>query len=151
MIRGMETDHLVCSRRLEFDAAHRVLRHESKCAHLHGHRYVVEIVCKAPTLDAVGRVVDFGAVKDRVGTWIDEKWDHGTIVNREDDELLAWCVRNGQKRMVLDGEPTAENIARVILLYASREFDDDRGGLFVLAVRVWETPNCWAEARRNEP
>ena len=146
----MINDRISCARRLEFDAAHRVLRHESKCAHLHGHRYAVEIVCQAPTLDTVGRVVDFGVVKDRVGTWLDERWDHGTIINREDDELLSWCVRNGQKRVVLDSEPTAENIAREILLYASREFDGDRAGLSVVAVRVWETPNCWAEARRDE-
>lgn len=138
-----------CTRRLEFDAAHRVLRHESKCAHLHGHRYAVEITCQAQSLDSVGRVVDFGAVKEVVGTWLDEKWDHGTILNPEDDELLAWCVRNGQKRMVLDGEPTAENIAGAILDYAVNNLQSShRPGLVVIKVRVWETPNCYAEVER---
>jgi 6-pyruvoyl-tetrahydropterin synthase len=28
-----------CTRVMTFDAAHRVLRHESKCASLHGHTY----------------------------------------------------------------------------------------------------------------
>ncbi|MEE8246777.1 MAG: 6-carboxytetrahydropterin synthase, partial [Alphaproteobacteria bacterium] len=35
------------TRRLEIDAGHRVMTHGSKCRHLHGHRYVVEAVCRA--------------------------------------------------------------------------------------------------------
>lgn len=132
-----------CTRRIEFDAAHRVLRHESKCAHLHGHRYAVEITCYADELDPVGRVVDFGVIKDIVGTWIDEEWDHGTLINEKDEELFAWCVRNGQKRLVFKSEPTAENIAKKIFDYA-----DDKLPIQVVRVRVWETPNCYAEVER---
>lgn len=137
-----------CTRKLEFDAAHRVLRHESKCAHLHGHRYVVEITCEAPELDSVGRVIDFGVIKDVIGTWLDEEWDHGTIINALDEELLAWCVRNRQKRLTIDGEPTAENIAAVILGYAEDELAKIQPDLRVSKVRVWETPNCYAEVER---
>ena len=134
---------ITCTRRLEFDAAHRVLRHESKCAHLHGHRYAVEITCHAP-LDDVGRVIDFGLVKERVGGWIDAMWDHGTLVNVDDFELLSWLTQQGQKRYIIHGEPTAENIASMILERTQQLLGGD--GLTVVRVRVYETPNCWADA-----
>jgi 6-pyruvoyltetrahydropterin/6-carboxytetrahydropterin synthase len=52
-----------CTRRIEFDAAHRVMEHESKCKHLHGHRYALEATFVAPDLDTLGRVVEFGVIK----------------------------------------------------------------------------------------
>ena len=52
-----------CARRLEFDSGHRVLRHESKCRHVHGHRYVLELTCAAAQLDDLGRVIDFGVTR----------------------------------------------------------------------------------------
>jgi len=138
-----------CTRRLEFDAAHRVLRHESKCAHLHGHRYAIEVTCDADKLDDVGRVVDFGEIKAKLGAWIDAHLDHGTLVNGEDDDLLGWLIEHDQKRRIFLGpddrgiEPTAENIADLILRIGQQLLERD--GLRVVQVRVWETPNCSAE------
>lgn len=135
-----------CARSIEWDAAHRVLRHESKCAHLHGHRYRAVLEVIADELDAVGRVVDFGVLKSKVGNWIDHFWDHATLVNANDLELVQWLVGNAQRFYVFDSEPTAENIAAELLLIAQRMMP---GHLTVDRVRVWETPNCWAEAVRH--
>ena len=60
-----------CTRKLEFDAAHRVMEHESKCRHLHGHRYVAEVTVATSELDGLGRVLDFGLLKTELGGWID--------------------------------------------------------------------------------
>lgn len=68
------------TRRIEFDAGHRITRHESRCAHPHGHRYVAEVTVAAPELDPAGRVVDFGVMKQILGAWIDEHWDHACPV-----------------------------------------------------------------------
>lgn len=140
---------ITCTRRIEWDAAHRVLRHESKCATLHGHRYVALITCEAPKLDDVGRVVDFGVVKERVGGWVDKHWDHTTLVNRHDARLLAFCLAEmeyGNKTpSVFPGEPTAENIATTLLAIAT-ELLADVDGLTVSKVVVFETPNCDATA-----
>ena len=76
---------VTCTRRLEWDAMHRIPRHESKCAAFHGHRYAAELTCLAP-LDDRGRVIDFGVVKERVGGWIDENWDHTAILQRDDPD-----------------------------------------------------------------
>ncbi|MDP2056292.1 MAG: 6-carboxytetrahydropterin synthase, partial [Thiobacillus sp.] len=34
---------MLITRRLEFDAGHRIPNHASQCRHLHGHRYALEI------------------------------------------------------------------------------------------------------------
>lgn len=137
------------TRRLEWDSAHRVLRHESKCGSLHGHRYVALVTCSAAELDACDRVVDFGVIKDRVGGWIDEHWDHTTLVNRDDVRLAQWCVdevneHDKRQPYVFDAEPTAETIAAELLRVAEVLLEDT--GVRVLAVEVFETPNCSARA-----
>lgn len=142
---------ITCTRKIEWDSAHRVMRHESKCATLHGHRYTAEITCCAVDLDDVGRVVDFGSVKQIVGSWVDEHWDHTTLANPEDKDLIAFCRRDAEagKRppyLMPQGEPTAENIARELLRVATELLIESRSGLWVSRVRVWETPNCSAEA-----
>jgi len=131
-----------CARVLEWDAAHRVMRHESKCAHLHGHRYRAVIEVTAYELDSVDRVIDFGVVKERVGAWVDEHWDHGTLINLHDAPLREWLEVFDQRRYYFHGEPTAENIAERLLQVATKLLRPLR----VDRVRVWETPNCWAEA-----
>lgn len=132
-----------CTRRLEFDAAHRVVNHESKCANLHGHRYVAELTCDAASLDELGRVIDFGAVKALVGSWIDENWDHGALLNEKDEELIAFCRERGWRFYEMKQNPTAENIASELWHVATRLLAPS--SVFLTRVRVYETPNCWAE------
>lgn len=147
------TQHLItATRRIEWDAAHRVLRHESKCASLHGHRYAAELTCVADRgLDDVGRVIDFGVVKSIVGTWVDDNWDHTTLVNPNDTELLGWCRAQQEqgKRApwVMEGEPTAENIAATLMGVANSLLLGT--GVRVVEVKVWETPNCYAVAKER--
>lgn len=131
-----------CTRRLEFDAAHRVMLHESKCKNLHGHRYVAEVTCAAPVLDSLGRVVDFSVIKQAIGGFIDERWDHGTIVNEEDLDLIELCRRNDWRLYTMKGNPTAENMA-VELLEVGRKLLPE--GITLVSVRLYETPNCWSE------
>lgn len=140
------------TRKLAWDAAHRVLRHESKCGTLHGHRYVAEVTCEAEQLDSVGRVVDFGAMKEVIGKWVDDHFDHTTIVNSRDLSLLTWCTEEARlhgKRLpfVMADEPTAENIA-AFLVKKGQELLDAAGysDIRVVKVRVWETTNCFADA-----
>ena len=132
------------TRRVEFDAAHRVMEHESKCRNLHGHRYAVEITCEGE-LDSLGRVIDFGVLKEIVGGWIDEKLDHGCILNIRDENIMILCQHEDWKYYVMDFNPTAENLAMEIRMVATRllmKVD----GMTVKGVRVYETPNCWADA-----
>ena len=133
------------TRIIEFDAGHRLLRHESKCAHIHGHRYKAEIHCEAPELDAVGRVIDFSVIKELVGSWVDEEWDHAFLVNVKDQVMWRFLDEQRQKHYVMPCEPTAENMAAHLLEQARHLLKDK--GVRVVLVRLWETPNCFAEAK----
>lgn len=137
---------IYCTRRLEFDAAHRVMEHESKCKYLHGHRYVIEASFEAEALDEIGRVIDFGVVKEKLGAWVDRHWDHTAILHEADQALGdAVAVQTGQAVYYLPYNPTAENMARYLLEEICPEMFSGKG-LRCTRIRIWETPNCYADA-----
>lgn len=138
---------ITCTRTLEFDAAHRVDGHEGKCFNLHGHRYKVEIHACAAQLDDLGRVIDFSVIKDLIGEWIDSHWDHNVIL-WENDQRTIECVTQCPRTKLpyrLPYNPTAENMARYLLHTVCPWILQDKG-IVVVKVRMYETPNCWAEA-----
>ena len=135
---------ITCTRCIEWDMGHRVLNHEGKCARLHGHRYKAEITCYANDLDEVGRVIDFGVIKAKLGEWIDDTWDHRTMICRDDTELLQVNLSlKGAHFVVSNNNPTAENIAQMLYYQAHQMLTAH--GVTPVKVRVWETPNCYAE------
>mgnify|MGYP000302153770 CR=1 FL=1 len=142
----MVSSHAI-TRRLEFDAGHRVYGHEGKCNHLHGHRYVAEITVQSRTLDGIGRVVDFGVVKKKVGTWIDREWDHNVLLNVGDPLMQdrEFWAKNGRFPFVLAENPTAEVMAAYLFGVAQSLLPE----LIVSKVRIYETPNCWADYPTN--
>ena len=141
---------ITITRRLEFDYGHRVLGHEGKCRHLHGHRGVVEITVQAPELDSIGRVVDFGVIKRLVGGWIDNNWDHNFLMHPDDP--LNKIIRDAQDKddpfqgrepyVMREGNPTAENMAKELFYVAQVLLTFD---LEVIKIRIWETPSCYAD------
>lgn len=141
----MTTSPIHCGRRIEFDAAHRVMQHEGKCKHLHGHRYALEATFAASGLDALGRVVDFSVIKEKLGGWILEHWDHATILF-DKDKALGSAIEGitGQKIFYLAQNPTAENMAEYILRdVCPRLF---KGlGIECIHIRLYETPNCFVD------
>lgn len=135
-----------CTRRIQFCAGHRVFKHESKCNNLHGHNYVAFITAKmvgGKALDELGRVIDFAVIKQLVGGWIDEKWDHGFIVSEDDMDVRQLLeAMPGQKVYVMPCNPTAENMAAYLLGKANELLPTT---VAVTKVRLWETENCYAE------
>ena len=141
---------MTCTRRIQFCAGHRVAGHENKCAHLHGHNYVALFTAQADELDEVGRVIDFSVLKKRVGSWIDQHWDHGFILWTGDSEACAVisAFHTGgaeQKLFELPDNPTVENMARYLIGTVCPGVLNGTG-VTVTSVRVWETENCYAEA-----
>lgn len=136
-----------CTRKLEFDYGHRLLNHESKCAHVHGHRGTLEITCSAEALDAAGRVIDFSKIKEVVGGWVDNYLDHAFLANPHDEEIVAFLRKHDQRLFVMPenlAEPSAENIAQLVLVRAKELLLPF--GVLLAHVRFYETPNGWAEA-----
>lgn len=133
---------LTITRRLEIDAGHRLLAHEGKCKHLHGHRYAFEITVSAHTLDDVGRIIDFSVIRNKVGAWLDEHWDHGIIL-QVGDPAIGFCESEKLKYYELDKPPTAENLVAELAAVCKDIFFGE--SVQLESIRCWETPNCWAD------
>ena len=125
------------TRQIDFCYGHRLLNYEGKCRHLHGHNGRAVITLEGPALDDRGMLVDFGDIKREVQRWIDEELDH-TMLLCKDDPILPVLQARGERVHVMDVNPTAENIARLIFDRAAR------AGLPVVEVVLWETENCHA-------
>lgn len=148
---------MLITRRLEFDAGHRIPDHRSLCRHLHGHRYAIEVTVSGDiTLSSGdprnGMVLDFSEVKTILQTHIVGLWDHAFLVCREDKPILDFLQTLPEHRtVVLDVIPTAENLARVafdtLAPHIARAADKQ---LRLENVRLYETPNCWADAKARE-
>jgi 6-pyruvoyltetrahydropterin/6-carboxytetrahydropterin synthase len=125
------------TKRIEFCYGHRLLDYDGVCRHPHGHNGVAEIEIHTGTLDSRNMVVDFSDIRRIVKGWIDRELDHKMILRRDDP--LAKAIQDlGEPLYLLDSNPTAERIARLIF-DVSREH-----GLPVTRVTLWETPTSWA-------
>ena len=125
------------SREIDFCYGHRLLDYEGKCRHLHGHNGRAVITIEASGLDDRGMVLDFTEIKRVVSEWIDDHLDHRMLLRR-DDPLVPLLEEAGEPVFVMEVNPTAENIARLVYQCAA-----DRG-FPVVEVRLWETPRCFA-------
>ena len=129
------------TREIRFCYGHRLLNHDGKCRHLHGHNGRAVITLEGAQLDPLGMVVDFGRIKEVVSAWIDETLDH-TMLLHKDDPVLSFLRRQGEPVYVMDVNPTAENIARLIFDFTAAQ------GFPVVEVQLWETDQCFASYAR---
>ena len=125
------------TRELHFCYGHRLLHYEGKCRHLHGHNGRAVITLETPSLDSLGMVVDFSKIKRVVSGWIDANLDHRMLLHK-DDPVLPELRRQGEPLFLLDVNPTAETIARLIYEFTAAQ------GFPIVECRLWETPNCFA-------
>ena len=95
----------------DISCGHRVFQHESKCAHLHGHNYRVHFTCEAEELDNIGRVIDFSDMKSRLCMWLEDNWDHKTLI-WENDPWAKVLPEIDPTIVIVPFNPTAENIAQ---------------------------------------
>lgn len=144
------------TRRLEFDAGHRIPDHKSQCRHLHGHRYAIEITLSGEVIEkdgdaANGMVMDFSQVKDIAKEHVVDQWDHAFLAYAGDKAIVDFLTGlPGHKTVILDRVPTAENLARIAFRILDAVYRDTYGNHLRLdRVRLYETPNCWADAVRS--
>lgn len=143
---------LMITRRLEFDAGHRIPNHGGQCRHLHGHRYAIELTVQGPVHESRGQaddgmVIDFGDIKRIALTHLVEPWDHAFLVAKQDTLLVQFLESlPNHKTVVLDDVPTVENLVKFAFDRLSPIFAaETQGKLSLSSVRLYETPNCWAD------
>ena len=125
------------TREIHFCYGHRLMEYDGKCRYLHGHNGRVEIELSAEKLDSLGMVLDFTEIKNVIQTWIDKDLDHRMIL-RKDDPVVEMMQKMGEPYYLMDVNPTAEAIARLIFEYAQSQ------GFPVTKVHLWETLHSFA-------
>jgi 6-pyruvoyltetrahydropterin/6-carboxytetrahydropterin synthase len=127
---------VLVSRRESFSAAHQLRdpglsdeenqRRFGKCANLHGHNYVLEVVVAGQIDQATGYVLDLKELSDVIFLRVIHDVDHRNL-----NTDVPW----------LEGRiPTAENLA---LAFWERIRSELPEGL-LRSVRLWETDKNWA-------
>ena len=125
------------SRKIDFCYGHRLLNYDGKCRFLHGHTGRAVITLESDELDDKGMVLDFTEIKRVISTWIDDNLDHRMILH-QNDPAIEVLTRLGEPLYLMESNPTAENIARLI-------FDITKdAGFPIIEAKLWETPKCYA-------
>ncbi|MES2770585.1 MAG: 6-carboxytetrahydropterin synthase QueD [Pseudomonadota bacterium] len=144
---------MLITRRLEFDAGHRIPDHQSQCRHLHGHRYALEISLQGELVQhdgdpENGMVMDFSELKRLAKIHIVDVWDHAFLVYRGDETIVRFLQSlPDHNTVLLDCVPTAENLAQLAFKVLDPVYRGVYGRhLSLRRVRLYETPNCWADA-----
>jgi 6-pyruvoyltetrahydropterin/6-carboxytetrahydropterin synthase len=129
--------HVMLGRRESFNAAHQLCdpdlsdeenrRVFGKCASLHGHNYVLEVVVAGQIDQATGYVLDLKSLSDVISRHVISDVDHHNL--NTDVPWLKGCI------------PTSENLA--VAFWERLEPELPRG--LLQSVRVWETDKNWAE------
>jgi 6-pyruvoyltetrahydropterin/6-carboxytetrahydropterin synthase len=154
----MKPANISITRRLEFDAGHRLPNHKSQCRNIHGHRYAIEITLSSNVIHDEGAsddgmVMDFGDIKLIAKEKLVDLWDHAFLVWCGDSVMVGFLAAiTGHKTVVLDDVPTAENLVHAAYRILEHAYRDRFGHELTLTrVRLYETPNCWADATAPDP
>ena len=132
---------VLVSRRESFNAAHQLRdaglsdeeneRLFGKCANLHGHNYVLEVVVAGEVEPVTGYVLDLKQLSEVIHRRVIQDVDHRNL-----NTDVPW----------LEGRiPTAENLAVAFWERIRSELPE---GL-LRTVRLWETDKNWAEVGDN--
>jgi len=144
------------TKRVEFDAGHRIPSHGSKCRHFHGHRWVLEVTVSGEVRPVTGAsddgmVLDFGCVKKMMVELIHDRFDHAFIVYQGDDIALAAlaCLGSEHHTEVVPVVPTSENLAAFFFEILEQHIAANYPTIQLDKVALYETPNSRAEAKRS--
>ena len=125
---------MIAKRYHDISCGHKVFGHESKCAYLHGHNYRIHFEIQG-NIDSIGRVLDFSVIKEKLCNWLEENFDHRFLVFKDDPDALKLQAIDATI-LILNFNPTAENIARVIYEILRQKIEIQ----YDIEITLYETP-----------
>jgi 6-pyruvoyltetrahydropterin/6-carboxytetrahydropterin synthase len=129
----------------DISVGHRVVNHESKCKHFHGHNYRVHFkIAPKVGLDRIGRVLDFSVIKAILCEWLEANWDHKMVLWSEDPQAGEMRAMDPEGVHLVPFNPTAENMAEYLLTTIGPLHLP--GDVELVEVKIEETYKCHAEA-----
>lgn len=143
------------TRKGSFDAAHRVMHERVKCFNLHGHTFLYELTFGFKEPEDLGYALDFKEIKRVACAYIDQVFDHCTIINPKDTVVKECVEKLGTKlyEMSLNGldkdcNPSAEAISKELFIQIAYLMNDPN--IWLENLRLYETPNCWVDTNKED-
>ena len=127
----------------DISMGHRVVGHENKCRHLHGHNYRIHFTCTANELDDLGRVIDFSLIKAHLSEWLEVNWDHKMVLWQEDPLLEQLKDIVPEDIVTVPFNPTAEQLAQYLVTVVGPQ-QLAGTGVKLISVKIDETRKCSA-------
>ena len=136
------------TKQFSFEMAHALRNYDGLCRNIHGHSYKMDITLAGqPLLDETspknGMVMDFGDLKKLVNEEIISLLDHALVLNNKTDEKLVGMLKqNFEKIVVVDFQPTTENLLNFIADKLKAKLPNR---VSLTCVRLRETDTSYAE------
>ncbi len=103
--------------RHNFETAHRLTGDgaPTKCVSIHGHSWWATLELTGPSLDELGILVEFGALKKAWRGWLDDHVDHHLVLKHDDPMIAAVRGVYPESRILETAEsPTTEVMAKLL-------------------------------------
>lgn len=143
---------MIITKEIEIDMGHTVTLHNSKCRHLHGHRYRINAAVDGNLIQegsSKGMVIDFTDLKNAMIDIIDKDYDHAFVIWEKDpracllEEAHILHHNDINKFHKVNFVPTAENLAQHWFLLLEKELNE-KYNINLLSIEVYETPTSSA-------
>lgn len=132
----------IITKEIYFCYGHRLMHHQGKCKHLHGHSVKAAISIQASELNDNSMVCDFSEVKSCVEKYVNDVLDHNFLLHKN-DPLIPVLIQQKERFLAIDEHPTAEVLSKMIYQHVKKQ------GFQVEQVVLWETASasaCYREA-----
>ena len=136
------------TKQFSFEMAHALRNYDGLCRNIHGHSYKMDITLAGQPLHDEsspknGMVMDFGDLKRLVNEEIISLLDHALVLNAKTDaQLVDVLKQNYEKIVIVDFQPTTENLLNFIAGKIQTRLPDD---VKLTCVRLRETDTSYAE------
>ncbi len=136
------------TKQFSFEMAHALRNYDGLCRNIHGHSYKMDITLAGQPLQDEsspknGMVMDFGDLKRLVNEEIISLLDHALVLNAKTDrQLIETLKQNYEKIVVVDFQPTTENLLGFIAQKIQSRLDS---AVKLCCVRLRETDTSYAE------
>ena len=136
------------TKQFSFEMAHALRNYDGLCRNIHGHSYKMDITLAGQPLHDEsspknGMVMDFGDLKRLVNEEVISLLDHALVLNAKTDAQLVHVLKqNYEKIVIVDFQPTTENLLNFIAGKIQTRLPDD---VKLTCVRLRETDTSYAE------
>ena len=135
----------IVTKEIKWEYAHRLRKgYIGNCSSIHGHQGRALITYKSKKLNNVDMVVDFKLINERIKSWINENWDHATLIYCKDKELIDFCKKQKSRHYIMPENATAEQMSKILYNVCKQKIKE----VDIESVTVYETDTsscCYRE------